>query len=137
MKKNTKHCFTKSIKFKLIIALLICIAFGAFYNFVISPSTDIDQNQIVEEEQHKATLDTLDIVGDYLWKGKRLKDKIDDNSSKSSNRKTKAANKTKKHSENKKDVEEKIDLPKIVLPESPKPIEPEDKNNNTSDNAVR
>lgn len=66
--KNKKRKFISSLTFKIIIAFLIIILMGVVYNLIIKiDNKQVEESTKEEEEKRKAELDTLDIVGDYLW----------------------------------------------------------------------
>lgn len=65
---SRKKKITKTLTFKIICAVIALMILGIAYNFVVNikdTPPKIDEEQ--EEEQVKASKDTIDIIGDYLW----------------------------------------------------------------------
>ena len=61
--------FRKTITFKVLIGLAALILLGIIYNVFIrrSQTQDMTDDEKEEEAARKAALDTMDVVGDYLW----------------------------------------------------------------------
>lgn len=61
--------FRKTITFKVLIGLAALILLGIIYNVFIrrSQTQDMTDDEKDEEAARKAALDTMDVVGDYLW----------------------------------------------------------------------
>lgn len=61
--------FRHTLLFKILIGLALLIILGIIYNVFIRRSTtkDMTDDEKEEEAARKASLDTLDVVGDYLW----------------------------------------------------------------------
>ena len=61
--------FRHTLLFKVLIGLALLILLGIIYNVFIRRSTtkDLTDDQKEQEAARKASLDTLDVVGDYLW----------------------------------------------------------------------
>jgi len=51
--------------------ILILFGFGLFYNFVIAEDDVVSEQEQQEEQQRNAVLDTVDVVGDYLWPNRK------------------------------------------------------------------
>ncbi|MFC2381932.1 MAG: hypothetical protein ACFNOJ_05815 [Prevotella nigrescens] len=67
-----KRKFISSFTFKLLLALLVLLGFGLFYNLVIAEDDIVSEQEQQEEQQRNAVLDTVDVVGDYLWQNRKL-----------------------------------------------------------------
>ncbi|GAB6982085.1 hypothetical protein [Prevotella dentasini] len=66
--KKKKHGFRHSLTFKLLCGLVVLFLLGMLYNWIVNDDDTVaDEQEQVEEQKRKASLDTLDIVGDYLW----------------------------------------------------------------------
>lgn len=61
--------FRHTLLFKILIGLALLILLGIIYNVFIRRSTtaDMTDDEKDAEAARKASLDTLDVVGDYLW----------------------------------------------------------------------
>lgn len=66
-KENKKRKFTSTLTFKILLGLLVLFVLGLFYNFIIAEDDVVSEQEKQEEQQRKAALDTIDVVGDYLW----------------------------------------------------------------------
>ena len=66
--QNKQRKFTKSLTFKVLCGLAVLVFLGLIYNFIVA-SDDVPMTEQEEEEVQKrnAEVDTIDIVGDYLW----------------------------------------------------------------------
>ena len=66
--QNKKRKFTKSLTFKVLCGLVVLLCLGLIYNFIVA-SDDVPMTEQEEEEvqQRNADVDTIDIVGNYLW----------------------------------------------------------------------
>ena len=67
-----KRKFISSFTFKLLLVLLVLLGFGLFYNLVIAEDDIVSEQEQQEEQQRNAVLDTVDVVGDYLWQNRKL-----------------------------------------------------------------
>lgn len=63
---------TKSTTIKVLCLLIILLLLGLIYNLIVA-TDDVPMTEQEEEEIQKrnADIDTIDIVGDYLWKNMR------------------------------------------------------------------
>lgn len=76
MKENTEHVVDPhnkgclhTLTFKVLCGFAALLVIGMLYNWIVSDSDREDSEQKREEEAARdAQLDTLDVVGDYLWK---------------------------------------------------------------------
>lgn len=61
--------FRHTLTFKILIGLAVLILLGIIYNVFIrrSQTADMTDDEKNEEAARKASLDTIDVVGDYLW----------------------------------------------------------------------
>lgn len=70
-KIDPKHKgFTHTWMFKVLYGLLLLFLFAILYNFVVREDDNSqlsDEDQKRAEEESNAQLDTLDVIGDYLW----------------------------------------------------------------------
>ncbi|GAB6976211.1 hypothetical protein [Prevotella falsenii] len=66
-KENRKRKFTSTLTFKILLGILVLFVLGLFYNFIIAEDDVVSEQEKQEEQQRKAALDTVDVVGDYLW----------------------------------------------------------------------
>jgi len=66
-KENKKRKFTNTLTFKILLGLLVLFVLGLFYNFIVAEDDVVSEQEKQEEQQRKAALDTIDVVGDYLW----------------------------------------------------------------------
>ncbi len=66
--QNKQRKFTRSLTFKVLCGLAVLVFLGLIYNFIVA-SDDAPMTEQEEEEVQKrnAEVDTIDIVGDYLW----------------------------------------------------------------------
>lgn len=66
--QNKQRKFTKSLTFKVLCGLAVLVFLGLIYNLIVA-SDDAPMTEQEEEEVQKrnADVDTIDIVGDYLW----------------------------------------------------------------------
>ena len=66
--QNKQRKFTKSLTFKVLCGLAILVFLGLIYNLIVA-SDDAPMTEQEEEEVQKrnAEVDTIDVVGDYLW----------------------------------------------------------------------
>ena len=62
-KQNGRRKFTKTLTFKVLCGLVVLFLLGLCYNIIVAE----DDVSMSEEQQRKADMDTIDIVGDYLW----------------------------------------------------------------------
>ena len=69
--EGKKRKFISSLTFKLLVMILILFGFGLFYNFVIAEDDIVSEQEQQEEQQRNAVLDTVDVVGDYLWPNRK------------------------------------------------------------------
>ena len=69
--EGKKRKFISSLTFKLLVMILILFGFGLFYNFVIAEDDVVSEQEQQEEQQRNAVLDTVDVVGDYLWPNRK------------------------------------------------------------------
>ena len=65
--ENKKRKFTSTLTFKILLGLLVLFVLGLFYNFIVAEDDVVSEQEKQEEQQRKAALDTIDVVGDYLW----------------------------------------------------------------------
>lgn len=67
--------FRHTLIFKLLIGLLLLLLLGLIYRTFIKPSDkrDMTDDEREAEAAREAELDTVDIVGDYLWPGVKQK----------------------------------------------------------------
>ena len=72
--------FRHTLLFKVLIGLALLILLGIIYNVFIRRSTtkDLTDDQKEQEAARKASLDTLDVVGDYLWPADKTAKPADD-----------------------------------------------------------
>lgn len=96
-----KKKITSTLTFKVLCVIFILILFVLAYNFVVNVKnapTNVDEVQ--EEEQVKASKDTIDIIGDYLWKDtpkpKMVEEKKEDESGDKAEPETKKSESRKK-----------------------------------------
>ena len=65
-KKQRK--FTKSLTFKVLCGLVVLVLLGLIYNLIVggdnAPMTEAEQEEV---QKRNADVDTIDIVGNYLW----------------------------------------------------------------------
>lgn len=61
--------FTHTLTFRILIGLGVLIVLGIIYNvFVVRSHTEnLTDDEKEEEAARKASMDTIDVVGDYLW----------------------------------------------------------------------
>ena len=61
--------FRHTLLYKMLIGLALLVILGVIYNVFIrrSSTQDLTDDESEEEAARKATLDTFDVVGDYLW----------------------------------------------------------------------
>ena len=66
--QNKQRKFTKLLTFKVLFGLAVLVFLGLIYNFIVA-SDDAPMTEQEEEEVQKrnAEVDTIDVVGDYLW----------------------------------------------------------------------
>lgn len=66
--QNKQRKFTKSLTFKVLCGLAVLVFLGLIYNLIVA-SDDAPMTEQEEEEVQKrnAEVDTIDVVGDYLW----------------------------------------------------------------------
>ena len=69
--EGKKRKFIRSLTFNLLVMILILFGFGLFYNFVIAEDDVVSEQEQQEEQQRNAVLDTVDVVGDYLWPNRK------------------------------------------------------------------
>ena len=66
--QNKQRKFTKSLTFKVLCVLVVLVFLGLIYNFIVSsddgPMTEQEQEEV---QKRNADVDTIDIVGNYLW----------------------------------------------------------------------
>ena len=113
-KENKKRKFTSTLTFKILLGLLVLFVLGLFYNFIVAEDDVVSEQEKQEEQQRKAALDTIDVVGDYLWSSPKTRKEdltIDDE-------------KTKAEAEVKKMIEEAraSAAKKTMLPAQPLPL---------------
>lgn len=67
MAKNKK--FTKTLTFRVLCIIAAILVGGLIYNFVVNIKKESEKTVEEEqaEQQAKASNDTIDIIGDYLW----------------------------------------------------------------------
>lgn len=65
--EDKKRKFTSTLTFKILIGVLVLFVLGLFYNFIIAEDETISDQKQQEEQQRNAVLDTVDVIGDYLW----------------------------------------------------------------------
>ena len=65
--EDKKRKFTSTLTFKILIGVLVLFVLGLFYNFIIAEDETISEQKQQEEQQRNAVLDTVDVIGDYLW----------------------------------------------------------------------
>ena len=65
--EDKKRKFTSTLTFKILIGVLVLFVLGLFYNFIIAENETISEQKQQEEQQRNAVLDTVDVIGDYLW----------------------------------------------------------------------
>lgn len=73
--------------FGLLYLLIVVLLFGLFYNFIVRDErTDtVDENG--EAKTGISEYDTLDVIGDYLWRGMKLDDGMKDDEEKTDEKK--------------------------------------------------
>lgn len=61
--------FRHTLAFKILIGFAVLVMLGVIYNVFIrrSQTQDMTDDEKDEQAARKAALDTLDVVGDYLW----------------------------------------------------------------------
>ena len=66
--QNKKRKFTKLLTFKVLCGLAVLVFLGLIYNLIVA-SDDAPMTEQEEEEvqQRNAEVDTIDVVGNYLW----------------------------------------------------------------------
>ena len=66
--QNKQRKLTKSLTFKVLCGLVVLVFLGLIYNFIVA-SDDAPMTEQEEEEVQKrnAEVDTIDVVGNYLW----------------------------------------------------------------------
>ena len=67
---DPKHTgFRHTLTFKVLIGMAALVLLGVIYNVFIrrSQTKDMNDDEKEEEAARKASLDTIDVVGDYLW----------------------------------------------------------------------
>ena len=66
--QNKQRKFTKSLTFKVLCGLAVLVFLGLIYNLIVA-SDDAPMTEQEEEEVQKrnAEVDTIDVVGNYLW----------------------------------------------------------------------
>ena len=72
--------FRHTLLYKMLIGLTLLVILGVIYNVFIrrSSTKDLTDDESEEEAARKATLDTFDIVGDYLWPADKTAKPADD-----------------------------------------------------------
>lgn len=71
--KRRKTKFTHTLFFKVLCGAAMIVVMGLIYYFAIAEDKPAPTQEVLEEElQRKADLDTLDIIGNYLWPNMRL-----------------------------------------------------------------
>lgn len=123
--QKKKHSFRNSFTLKIVIGIMVITLLGILYNQFVKSKETITAEQIEEEKREAATLDTLDIVGDYLWRNKQIPvvEKIEEK------KKTEEPYVKNKKVESIKNTEE-IDMPDLHIPSTPPP--PSENNTQTS-----
>ena len=67
-KQNGRRKFTKTLTFKVLCGLVVLFLLGLCYNIIVAEDdVPMSEEEQEEEQQRKADMDTIDIVGDYLW----------------------------------------------------------------------
>lgn len=67
-KQNGRRKFTKTLTFKVLCGLVVLFLLGLCYNIIVAEDdVSMSEEEQEEEQQRKADMDTIDIVGDYLW----------------------------------------------------------------------
>ena len=102
-KNNKKHKFTNSLTFKILCGAVVLFVLGLLYNLVIAGNDEVTEEQVQEEQQRNATLDTLDVIGDYLWPNQKPRGEdllTDKEKAKQAEEAKKAAEEAKKKSTN-------------------------------------
>ena len=66
--QNKKRKFTKLLTFKVLFGLVVLVFLGLIYNLIVA-SDEVPMTEQEEEEvqQRNAEVDTIDVVGNYLW----------------------------------------------------------------------
>lgn len=66
--QNKQRKFTKSLTFKVLCGLAVLVFLGLIYNLIVA-ADDVPMTEQEEEEvqQRNAEVDTIDVVGNYLW----------------------------------------------------------------------
>lgn len=83
--------FRHTILFRILIALALLIVLGIIYNVFIRPSSDSNTSDDDSDAEAacEAELDTIDVVGDYLWPGLKDQNKQKEDSDKTDEEETK------------------------------------------------
>lgn len=76
IKKSTEHAVDPNNKgclhtltFKVLCGLTVILALGMLYNWIVrDDNPDVTEQEQEEKVVREAQRDTLDVVGDYLWK---------------------------------------------------------------------
>ena len=66
--QNKKRKFTKLLTFKVLFGLVVLVFLGLIYNLIVAfdevPMTEQEEEEV---QQRNAEVDTIDVVGNYLW----------------------------------------------------------------------
>lgn len=113
-----KQGFRHSLTFKILCGLTALFVLGIIYNMIVAEDDELDREMKEEEEMRKAELDTLDIIGDYLWPDAKPSISKDTAAvKKEENRKTDE----RKNGENEGKTSRDIEMPEVQLPPAPAP----------------
>ena len=66
--QNKQRKFTKSLTFKVLCGLAVLVFLGLIYNLIVaSDDAPITEQEEEEVQKRNAEVDTIDVVGNYLW----------------------------------------------------------------------
>lgn len=130
MAKNKK--FTKTLTFRVLCIIAAILVGGLIYNFVVNIKKESEKTVEEEqaEQQAKASNDTIDIIGDYLWTtSKKNTEEVSENNQALKN----AAEKAAKDEKDKAIRAARKDPIPVPAPEiGPVPVVPQSSNTNSS-----
>lgn len=122
-KKPTWKEFWHSTMFKVLGGLFVLFIFAILYNMITRKKSYADRQAAQEAEQRRiSSLDTLDVVGDYLFPNAPLQKDMEKETDKEE--KDKEEKKTEKHETVADEAEEIIESADISSDPSPEPTQP-------------
>ncbi|WP_028898060.1 hypothetical protein [Prevotella sp. HUN102] len=117
-KSNKKRGFRHSLTFKILCGMAVLFVLGIIYNMIVAEDAEVASEIKEEEEMRKAALDTLDIIGDYLWpNAKPVVSKDTAAVKKEEDRK----GDERKEDKNEGKTSREIEMPEVQLPPAPAP----------------